>query len=108
MGSIIAPEGMKSEKTSKSLAFIVCFLVSACGHQPRVPLPPPPIVAAPPESSPPDCRLISEPGEPIRTVALGEPVNPANAPYPSNDSERMLFRQLYETLVRVDCEGRLR
>src|SRR5262245_38083055 len=99
---------MKSGKTIKSLAFIVCFLVSACGHQSRVPPAPPPIVATPPVPSSADCRLISEPGEPIRAVALGEPVNPANAPYPSNDSERLLFRQLYETLVRVDCQGKVR
>jgi hypothetical protein len=30
-------------------------------------------------------------------------VNPANAPRPTNDSERLVFRQIYETLVRVDC-----
>jgi hypothetical protein len=51
--------------------------------------------------------LTSEPGAPIATVALGDRVNPTNAPRPSNDSERLLFRQLYETLVRVDCEGRV-
>jgi hypothetical protein len=34
-------------------------------------------------------------------------VNPANAPRPSNDSERLVFRQLYDTLVRVDCVGRV-
>jgi len=51
--------------------------------------------------------VIEEPGLPITTVALGEPVNPANAPRPSNDSERLVFRQLYETLVRIDCMGRV-
>ena len=51
--------------------------------------------------------MIQEPGLPIATVALGEPVNPANAPRPSNDSERLVFRQLYDTLVRVDCMGRV-
>src|SRR5678815_5156745 len=50
-----------------------------------------------------DCKLISEPGEPIGKVALNERVDPANAPHPSNESERLVFRQLYETLVRVDC-----
>jgi hypothetical protein len=30
-----------------------------------------------------------------------------NAPRPSNASERLVFRQLYETLVRVDCKGRV-
>jgi len=38
-------------------------------------------------------------------VALGEAVDPAHAPRPTNDSERLLFRQLYETLVRADCHG---
>jgi hypothetical protein len=38
-------------------------------------------------------------------VALSEPVDPSHAPYPSNESERLLFRQLYETLVRVKCDG---
>jgi hypothetical protein len=51
--------------------------------------------------------LISEPGEPIATVALTDRIDPSNAPYPSNESERLLFRQLYETLVRVDCNGRI-
>jgi hypothetical protein len=40
-------------------------------------------------------------------VAVTEPINSSNAPHPSNDSERLLFRQLYETLVRTDCQGRL-
>src|SRR2546428_13000975 len=31
----------------------------------------------------------------------------ANAPQPSIESERLLVRQLYETLVRVDCNGRV-
>jgi hypothetical protein len=49
--------------------------------------------------------LVAEPGEPIETVALVDRVDPANAPRPSNDSERLLFRQLYETLIRIDCRG---
>jgi hypothetical protein len=51
--------------------------------------------------------LIAESGEPISTVAISGPIDPSNAPHPSNESERLLFRQLYETLVRVDCQGRL-
>jgi hypothetical protein len=53
-----------------------------------------------------ECSLLASPGEPIATVALTEPVDPAHAPRPSNDSERLLFRQLYETLIRIDCQGR--
>ena len=64
--------------------------------------------AAPATENVADCALIAEPGEPIATVALSDRVDPANAPQPSNDSERLLFRQVYETLLRVDCEGRPR
>jgi hypothetical protein len=38
-------------------------------------------------------------------VGLTEKVDAAHAPHPTNESERLLFRQMYETLVRVDCEG---
>jgi Bacterial extracellular solute-binding proteins, family 5 Middle len=77
-------------------------------------VPPPPSQAAPsspaarfPAESSVDCGLISELGEPVATVGLEERIDPANAPHPSNESERLLFRQLYETLVRVDCNGRV-
>ena len=43
----------------------------------------------------------------IATVGLTDRVDPSRAPRPTNDSERLLFRQLYETLVRVDCIGRV-
>jgi Bacterial extracellular solute-binding proteins, family 5 Middle len=79
--------------------------------------PPPPPPAAPPAE--PDaqtdkdtdgdgCALIAEPGEPIATIALVERIDPSHAPYPQNESERLLFRQIYETLIRVDCNGRVR
>ena len=60
---------------------------------------------APP--SQPDCA-IAEDGEPIASVGVSEPVNPAHAPRPANDAERLVFRQLYDTLVQVDCMGHLR
>jgi len=68
------------------------------------PFPPLPPVGVEPEVSP-ACLLMPEPGTPIATVALMEPVDPGHAPRPVNASERLLFRQLYETLVRVDCDG---
>ena len=52
-----------------------------------------------------DCALVREPGESVATVALGDTVDPVHAPHPTNDSERLLFRQIYETLVRADCHG---
>jgi hypothetical protein len=69
--------------------------------------PAPPKTARPIETSVNDCAVIAEPGEPIVTVALRDSIDPANAPRPSNESERLAFRQLYETLIRVDCRGRV-
>ncbi|MGB7220806.1 MAG: ABC transporter substrate-binding protein [Vicinamibacterales bacterium] len=106
------------------LGFVACLVAFTWGCGPRPvptlvlsPSPPPapdppspPLVATalPPDDAAVDCALIAVAGDRIATVALGERVDPANAPRPSNDSERLLFRQLYETLVRIDCEGRLR
>ena len=43
---------------------------------------------------------------PVITVALTDSVDPTHAPVPRNDAERLVFRHLYETLVRFDCGGR--
>jgi extracellular solute-binding protein (family 5) len=55
------------------------------------------------------CELAPGPVQSAGTlsVALPGPVDPAHAPVPLNDAERMVFPQLYETLVRVDCAGRV-
>jgi len=39
------------------------------------------------------------------TFALTESVDPAHAPVPHNCAERVVFAQLYETLVNVNCDG---
>ena len=54
-----------------------------------------------------NCAVLAVSADPIRTVALMDAVSASHAPSPTNASERLLFRQLYETLVRVDCDGRL-
>jgi hypothetical protein len=41
-------------------------------------------------------------------VVLLDPVNSANASAPTNDSERLLYRRLFHTLVRLDCRGQPR
>lgn len=112
------------------IAVIVCLgtVTWACGSRtaPPAPLPrpipqpaeppiapvPAPEPPAPPQVEPPppevksaDCTLIAEAGESIATVGLAERVDAANALHPTNESERLLFRQIYDTLVRVDCEG---
>jgi hypothetical protein len=53
------------------------------------------------------CTLVPAPA-PHRdtiTVPLTHDVDPSHAPVPENESERVLFAQLYEPLVRVDCLG---
>jgi len=63
-----------------------------------------------PVLDPPSACAVSQPTPAADTVAimLGEPVDPGHAPLPTNDAEALIFRQLYETLVRVDCEGNTR
>jgi len=76
---------------------------------PAPPIEPPAAAPAPavtPTAAPGECALIPEPGAPVETVALTDRVDPSNAPRPSNDGERVVFRQLYETLVHADCRGR--
>ena len=43
---------------------------------------------------------------PVVRIGLTEPVEPRHAPIPTNDAERLVFRHLYETPVRFDCEGK--
>jgi hypothetical protein len=80
---------------------------STVASTPEPPVPPLATPAPGPEAGSADCALIAEPGEPVTSVALSDRIDPSNAPRPSNESERLLFRQLYETLVRVDCRGRV-
>jgi hypothetical protein len=117
-----------TDRRLAALGFIVCLHAATYACSSRVPaggvpVPPqtptselptperpaslPPATVLRPEDRSAECALIGEPGEPIATVALGDRIDPANAPHPSNESERLLFRQLYETLVRVDCSGRI-
>ena len=48
-------------------------------------------------------------GRPGGTVRLALPggADPLNAPLPATEAERHLFATLYETLIRVDCDGSL-
>lgn len=69
----------------------------------------PPAPAPAPDAAP-TCVVTDSPGTTPDTtvILLAEPVDPAHAPLPTNDAEALVFRQLYETLVRVDCEGQVR
>ncbi len=52
------------------------------------------------------------PGKPVPggalTISLPDSVDAAHAPEPVNESERTVFRNLYETLVMVACDGEAR
>src|SRR6266513_147696 len=39
------------------------------------------------------------------TIGLSEPVDPRHVPFARNDAERVVFGELYETPVRLDCDG---
>jgi hypothetical protein len=90
-------------------ALIIGLLATACRTAP------PHVDALAPGAAVSDtlCALVSGPGpasgaaRDTLSVALPEPVDPAHAPAPKNDTERLVFRQLYETLIRVDCTGRV-
>jgi hypothetical protein len=42
---------------------------------------------------------------PTITIGLTDAVDPRHAPAPRTDGERLVFRHLYETPVRFDCQG---
>lgn len=54
-----------------------------------------------------ECALAEDSAKTPDTLTLALPggVDPAHAPVPETDAERMVFRQRYETLVRLDCTG---
>jgi len=53
------------------------------------------------------CGVLAGPSAPGGhfIFTLADPVLPSHAPIPHNGSERVVFAQLYETLVQVDCSG---
>ncbi|HET9465397.1 MAG TPA: hypothetical protein VFO71_07705 [Gemmatimonadales bacterium] len=82
-------------------ALILALLVLGCAPKPAQS----PVI---PEHD--ACRLADQPpGAPDTiSVALLEPVDPDNAASPANDSERLLFRNLYDNLVHLDCQHEVR
>src|SRR5205809_7265844 len=83
------------------------LVVAACGGAaPRGELPPPAPALAPGDTA---CLIAA--GRPASrdtvTIALTDPIDPAHAPLPRNVAERFVFAELYETLIRVDCQGRV-
>jgi len=99
----------RSPTVTALLACAAAIVLAACGGPPR---------PGQPRAAGDACELVPgvEPavrGAPAagdeRPLIVGIPdaVNPANAPVPRNAAERLVFAQLYETLVRVGCDGRI-
>ncbi|HZH79676.1 MAG TPA: ABC transporter substrate-binding protein, partial [Gemmatimonadales bacterium] len=84
---------------------LVGLLTAACrAGPPRAELPP--VAGAAPSDT--SCTLAAGPvvARDTVTLAVTAPVDPAHAPLPRNDAERLVFAQLYESLLRLDCQGR--
>ncbi len=78
---------------------------NGCGHGPAPVTAPPPVVS---EAAEPSACVVTRGDSTARdtiSIALAEAVDSAHAPVPENDAERLLFRQRYESPVRLDCEG---
>jgi hypothetical protein len=84
----------------------VGLLAAAChAGAPRAELPLPPPTLTPGDTT---CTLAAgrTAARDTLTLAVTDPVDPGHAPLPRNDAERLVFGQLYESLIRVDCQGR--
>lgn len=93
--------GRTRGRIAAALIAVAVPLVGSCAGPPAAPTPPETsecLVAGPGEPSPPEDTIV---------VALQETVQPDHAPVPQNGAERLVFAQLYRTLVRVDCQGRV-
>jgi len=95
-----------------SRALFLVALLAACRAGPPTPGAAPAPALPAPGAAPSDttCRLASGPSPAKRdtvAVALAEGIDPTHAPLPRNDAERFVFAALYETLIRVDCVGRV-
>lgn len=77
------------------------MLAAGCGK---------PVFLSPDRLFPSECGIAGDRQKPADSVmvALFHPVEPGHAPIPRNTSERILFRHLYQTLVRIDCLGGVR
>lgn len=87
-------------------AALLALAIAGCGGSQGGP-PPPIVPVARPAGHPSDPCALADTGPVPATlsVGLGGSVDPTHAPLSTTDAERFVFRQLYETLVRLDCNG---
>jgi hypothetical protein len=86
-------------------ALLLALGSSGCGHAPEPATAPPPVAAESPE---PAACVVNRGDSTTRdtiSIASTQPVDSAHAPVPENDAERVVFRQRYESPIRLDCEG---
>src|SRR3989442_3448604 len=91
---------------ARRILLIACLSFAGCAH-PRVGIP---STGGAGEAAAPEdkCQLSTGPvatHSPTVTIGLTETVDPRHAPLARNDAERIVFRHLYETPVRIDCES---
>src|SRR5947208_9353251 len=88
--------------------FLLALGSSGCSHAPAPSPTPPPTPAELSEPPEPSACVVARGDSAARdtiSIALAESVDSAHAPVPDNDAERLLFRQRYESPIRLDCEG---
>ncbi len=84
-----------------ALFFTIPVLLGACAHglTPRAP-----------EGTDLSCIVTPDSGVPVRPVVnigVREPFSLDSAPRPRTFDERLVMRQMYETLITTDCGGRI-
>ncbi len=107
--SVLGLSALLAVLLTPHLATFFALLIVGAGCSSTREAAPQPQITAPPVLPSEDCHPLPGIPQPGGTIifALDETVNPAHAPVPHNVSERVVFRNLYETLIRVDCEGQL-
>src|SRR2546428_10987864 len=95
---------------ARRMLLIACLSVAGCAH-PRVGAPGAPGgPGAPGQAEVPEDKCLLSTGSVAThtvtvTIGLTDAVDPRHAPLGRNDAERIEFRHLYETPVRIDCDG---
>jgi len=100
---IVIAGGSTSRHAARHPLPILLLFVAACARG----LPAPAAV-----STVDPCRLGAPPPQATAdtgplTIVLSEPIRPPSASWPPNRSDAIVYRHIYQPLVRADCEGRL-
>jgi hypothetical protein len=73
---------------------LLVVLVAGCASTPAAPTP-----------AAPDCAATASSPAPSIRIAVEDDIELRNAPVPASRAERLVFAQLYDTLVRIACDG---